>query len=79
MKDATDILAEQLAAQVIAEREGKLKFNARRNRKAYNRMNRPHKLVAQDKGYTMMMNILAKAVPELAPVTLGDADVHTTD
>lgn len=54
-----DTLVKQLAAPIIREHKQSKKFN-RRNRAAWNRMNRPEKLDKMEKGAAIIMNFLGR-------------------
>lgn len=57
---AEEAYVEKMAEVVIGDLETKRKFRARRNRSAFKRMNRPHQLIAQEKGSQIHYRLLDK-------------------
>mgnify|MGYP003660016781 CR=1 FL=1 len=58
---------DHMATNVTSELKSKRSFNGRRNRDAWNRMNRPTKVAANDKGADMINRLIDKGL-KLSPV-----------
>lgn len=58
MNEVTDKLVQQLASPIIAAQKRSTRFKAR-NRNAWMRMNRPHKVKATEKGMDKIFKLLA--------------------
>lgn len=61
--EAEHAAVEKMAEGIIREFKAKRSFQGRRNRDAWNRMNRPEKLDAMDKGGEKIYALINRAAP----------------